>query len=55
MRLHISEFYNQLQKTIYALKYGKWYAEIEDYCKQFLSLRQGDVTVVEYSDQFSRM
>lgn len=39
---------------IYACKYGKCYYNNEDYFKQFLGLRQGDLTVAKYEDKFAR-
>ena len=39
----------------YARKYGKWYFENEDYFCQSLDLKQGELSIVEYSDQFLRL
>ena len=50
MKLHLNKFYNELQRAKYALKYGKWYSENEDYSRQFLDVKQGELSVVEYSD-----
>ena len=55
MKLHIGRFYNELQRAKYAFKYGKWYYEKDDYFRQFLDLKQGELSVVEYSHQFSRL
>ena len=55
MKLHIHKFYNALQRAKYALKYEKWYSENEEYFQQFLDLKQGELSIVKYSDQFSRL
>ena len=55
MKLHISKFYNALQRAKYAVKYGIWYAKNEDHFRQFLDLKQAEFFVLEYSDQFSRL
>ena len=39
----------------YAIKYGQWYDESKAYFEQFINLRQGKLTVVEYGDEFSRL
>lgn len=53
MKFHISKFYSELQRTICVLKYGEWYYENEEFLKQFLSLGQGDLKIIEYFNQFS--
>ena len=55
MKLHVSKLYNELQRVKYALKYGKWYNENENYFQQFLNLAQGELSIIEYFDQFSRL
>ena len=49
------QIYNDMQRIIYACKYENWYYENKDYFVQFLNLRQGNLTVDEYSDEFSKL
>ena len=49
------QIYNDMQRIIYACKYGNWYYENKDYFDRFLNLRQGKLTVDEYSDEFSSL
>lgn len=44
-----------MQRIIYACKYGNWYYENKEYFDQFLNLRQGKLTIDEYSDEFSSL
>ena len=55
MKLHINKLYNELQRVKYAIKYGKWYSENEENFQQFLNLTRGELSVIEYFDQFSRL
>jgi len=55
MKFHISKFYNALQGVRYACQYGLWYAVNKNYFQQFLDLKQEELSVLEYSDQFSRL
>ena len=50
MKLHLNKFYNELQRMKYALKYGKLYSENDEYFPQFLNLKRGELSVVEYSN-----
>ena len=55
MKFHISTLHNALQRVRYAGKYGIWYFENEVYFTQFLNLKQGELSVLQYSNQFSRL
>ena len=55
VKLNISKFYNARQRTKSALKYGIWYAENENYFRQFFALKQEELPILEYFDQFSRL
>lgn len=55
MKFHISTFYNALQGVRYACQYGLWYVVNKNYFKQFLDLKQEELSVHEYSYQFSRL
>ena len=46
---------NEAQRILYDHKYRDWYYANEVYFEQFLNLKQGDLIVDEYSDQFSRL
>ena len=39
----------------YASKYGMWYFENAVYFRSFLDLKQGELSVLEYSDEFSKL
>lgn len=55
MILQVSDFNDQLERIMYKLEFGKWCYENKVYFEQFLNLRQGDSTIDEYIDQFSKL
>ena len=55
MKFYINKFYNALQGVIYACQYGLRYAINKNYFQRFLDLKQEELSVLEYSDQFSRL
>ena len=55
MKFHISKFYNALQGVRYACQHGLWYVVNKNYFQQFLDLKQEELSVLEYSDEFSRL
>ena len=55
MKLNSIEVFSRLQRILYKLHYGDWYVQNEVYLHQFLSLRQGDLTVAEYEYEFARL
>ena len=53
--MRICEFSRELQQIMYACEYVHWYYKNEVYFNQFLSLKQGDLTVFKYEQQFSKL
>lgn len=45
----------EIQRIQYACKYGNWYFENEFYFEEFLSLKQENLTVDEYTRQFREL
>lgn len=55
MKFQINECDNTIQRMIHACEHGDWYYANKVYFEQFLNLKQGDLTVDEYLDEFSRL
>ena len=55
MKLCDTTIFNILQICKYTNKYGSWYFENEVYFTQFLDLKQANLSILQYSDQFSRL
>ena len=55
MQFHVSIFYHNLQRLKYATTYGKRYYANQECFEQYITLTQGNLSVMEYADEFERL